>query len=449
MSLAAKASSIVFLLAAAVRLTLVFGFHRYEVGRPEPIRVAISLATKGSFANPYAIPTGPTAHTAPLYPALIAPLYAAWGDTARADFGRLALNALAASVEYALLPLVAGALGLGVWTGIVAGVGGALIPLHFWPECMGEFETTWIALFLELATILFARFLRAPRLDWKRAAGGGLLWGAGLLLAPNVLPVLIGFCAIGAWKLRPSTAAAGRWLAVFCASALLVLAPWLIRNYLQLGGFFLVRDDFGLELFVSNHDGASPHSTDNLRSAYFVAAHPYSSIAAAREIQRNGELAFERQKLRQALDWIWSNPRKFASITVARAWTFWFPWTPRFRWMLWTATTAGFAGLMLLCRRHRLAAVVLGAILAGYSAVYCVVQNTLRYQHPLWWIQVLLIGWTAHMVFLRRLTERPSRDTGSLRRDLGDNARQRTYEGHREERVAGGYRAQAEQREPR
>jgi hypothetical protein len=114
MSISAKAFCVIFLLAAAVRLTLVFGFHHYEIGRPEPIRIAISLASKGAFADPYAIPTGPTAHTPPLYPALIAPLYAFWGDACPADFARFALNALAASAEYALLPLVASALGLGL-----------------------------------------------------------------------------------------------------------------------------------------------------------------------------------------------------------------------------------------------------------------------------------------------------------------------------------------------
>ena len=91
-------SGLVLLLALGVRLTLLFGFHRYEVGRPEPIRIAISLAHHGGFANPYAIPTGPTAHTAPLYPMLIAPLYAIWGDTHRADMARFALNALAGPI---------------------------------------------------------------------------------------------------------------------------------------------------------------------------------------------------------------------------------------------------------------------------------------------------------------------------------------------------------------
>ena len=445
----AKRSALVFLLAAVVRLTLVFGFHRYEVFRPEPIRIAISLGLKGSFANPYAIPTGPTAHTPPLYPALIAPLYAVWGDTQRADLARIGLNVLAASAEYALLPQVASALGLGPWPGLLAGLGGALIPLHLWPESSGDFENTWVALFLEAATILFARFLRAPRLDAKHAALWGAFWGAGFLLSPNALPVLAGWGAIGVWKLRPGPKAIGRWLAVFTAAALLTLAPWLIRNYLQLGGWFFVRDNFGLELFVSNRDGASPHVTDNFQSDWWSTAHPYASVAAAHEVRRMGELAFEEQKLRQAMSWIRSNPRAFARMTAARVWTFWFPWPPRFRWAFWTATVVSFAGWILLYRRHRLAAAVLGAVMAGYSAIYYVIQNTLRYQHPLWWIQVLLIGWTGYELLLRRLAEQPPHYAQGLRRELGKHARQGEREGSQEQRVSDGHSPQSEQQQQR
>lgn len=164
MSRLVKASILIFLIAATIRLTLLCVLHYYEIGRPEPIRIAISLARNGAFADPYALPTGPTAHSAPLYPAMIAPLYAIWADTYRADFARFTLNALAASVQYALLPGIAAALGLGMWPGILAGLGGASVPLHYWAECLGDFETTWIALFLEGVTLLFARWLRGRRI---------------------------------------------------------------------------------------------------------------------------------------------------------------------------------------------------------------------------------------------------------------------------------------------
>jgi len=130
-----------YLLAALVRLTLLFGFGRYEIARPEPVRIAVSLARNGTFADPYLIPTGPTAHAPPSYPFLIAPIYRILGDTPSADMVRLWLSVLTGSAEYALLPYASASLGMGAVVGALAGLAGAVIPLHYWPESMGEFES--------------------------------------------------------------------------------------------------------------------------------------------------------------------------------------------------------------------------------------------------------------------------------------------------------------------
>jgi hypothetical protein len=396
-----KIFAAIWLLAAVVRLTLVFGFHRFEIGRPETIKIAIALATKGEFADPYVIPTGPTAHNPPLYPVLIASFYRVFGDTPAADYGRMAFNTLVASAEYALLPLVSSALGLGLWPGILAGVGGALIPLHLWPECAGEFEQDFTGLILEWSTIWFCRFLRVPSLDPRRAARAGLFCGAAMWMSPNVLPVLVGFGAIAMWRLRPAPAAAARALATFCAAALLVLSPWIIRNYRELGGFVLVRDNFGLELDVSNNDIASPDLTENTGGRYFAAYHPHQSRAAAEEILRIGELAFERRELRRALDWIGTHPARFLQLSAQRVWIFWFPRVPRFRWIYALCSTVSFAGLILLYRQSRLAAGLLATVALGYAAVYAIIENVLRYQHPIWWVEVLLMGWLADQMWRR------------------------------------------------
>lgn len=391
-----RASVLIFLIAAAVRLTLIFVFHHYEIGsRAEPIRISLSLARSGAFADPYSLPTGPTAHTAPFYPVLMAPLYAIWGDAPAADYVRFTVDTLGACAEYALLPFVAAALGLGWWPGILAGFGGALIPLHLWVECVDDFESTWIALFLEIATILFARWLSSPRFGWRSAALGGAMWGFAFLVSPTVLPVLVGFCVIAWWKPRPRLGTAVQYLAVFAAATLAVIAPWTVRNYVQLGGVFFIRDDAGLELLVSNNDGARTVAADNYRTAFFARNHPFASVAAAREIQRNGELAFERQALSRALLWIRANPGAFIGLTAKRFVLFWVPRVPRFGWMFGAVTLAAFASLLLLYRRIRLPAVILASMFLGYPAIYYCVQTSLRYEHPLWWIQLMLIGWLA------------------------------------------------------
>jgi hypothetical protein len=392
--------ALIFVLALAVRLTMLFPFHMYQVDRSEAVRTAISLARSGDFADPYVLPTGHTAHNPPLYPALIAPLYALWGDTLAADRARFALNAIAASVQYAMLPAIAIALGLGFWPGVLAGFGGALIPLHYWPESMGDFENTFSGLFLELMFWQFLRFLQAPSAEWRRAVKAGFLFGTGPLLAPTVAPVLAGFVAIGYTRLRPPRKTAICWLVILAAATLATLTPWLARNYLQLGALSFIRDDFGLELFVSNHDGATPVAERNYVKPYWIAVHPHYSTAAALEVRR-GESEFERRMLSEAIAWIHAHPRQFVSLTVSRTIDFWFAVVPRFGWMLWVVTVLAAIGWLLLLRESAFAAICLGSVLLGYSAVFSLIETTVRYQHPIWWVLLLLTGWAVY-VPLRR-----------------------------------------------
>ena len=107
-----RISLLIWLAAFACRLILIFGFGKYELFRPEPVRIAISLATHGSFADPYPFPTGVTAHTAPFHPAVLSVIYRIFGDNSTADFVRISFAAAVASVQYALLPLAAQSLGI-------------------------------------------------------------------------------------------------------------------------------------------------------------------------------------------------------------------------------------------------------------------------------------------------------------------------------------------------
>src|ERR1017187_3512146 len=55
---------------------------------------------------------------------------------------------------------------------------------------------------LRCSVVVGTGSLRAPSPDPWRSARGGLFCGAALLMSPNILPVLVGFGAIAAWKLR-------------------------------------------------------------------------------------------------------------------------------------------------------------------------------------------------------------------------------------------------------
>ncbi len=393
--------SLIFGLALAARLVLLFGFHRYEISRPEAVKIAISLAERGAFADPYYVATGPTAHTAPVYPALIAPFYAWFGDSNRADFLRFAFNAAVASVGYALLPAIADALGIGWGLGVLAGLAGALIPLHHWPECMGQFENTCTGVFLELALLHFLRFLRSASFALSGAIRAGVLWGAGILLSPTSAAVLAALACVAAWKLRPRLTDAARWSAVAAAVILAVLAPWMARNWAQRLGLTFVRDDLGLELFVSNQDASQAVAEVNFAASYWRRVHPHVSLQACLELKSIGERAFERRKLEQAIDWIGAHPGRFARLSMERVANFWFPPMPRFEWVFRAVTILAAAGWVLMWMRRRMAAVVLAAVLLGYSAVFTVVETSVRYQHPIWWCLVLLSAYAVGQGLLK------------------------------------------------
>jgi hypothetical protein len=76
----------IFLLSFAVRAVLLAVWVSnhpdfYRLGG-ETGRVALSLLRTYQFADPYMIPTGPTAHPTPLSPALLALIYHVFGMTA-------------------------------------------------------------------------------------------------------------------------------------------------------------------------------------------------------------------------------------------------------------------------------------------------------------------------------------------------------------------------------
>ena len=381
----AKICTAIWICAVAARLTIVFGFHNIDLFRPEPVKIALSLAKTGSFANPYAIPTGFTAHAAPLYPAFLYAVYYLFGDTRLADIVRVVLSIAVAALSYALLPVVARALGTPVAAGVIAGFTGALLPAHLWPESMGQFETAWVAVFLEMSVILMcALSRRAPSSGLALTAG---LWcGAGILLSPNLLPALVVLAAFPL-VLRRS------WGTVVATAALAIL-PWIARNYLRLDGLFFVRDNFGLELYLSNNDHALAELEQNDISAFYQHEHPFTNAAIAGEVNERGELVFEHDRMNRALNWIRSNPMRFLFLTLARVRNFWSSTMlrPRPRFLLWTLNFFAAAGMVVLYRTNRRAARILGSILLTYPAAYYLVHNGMRYQHPIFWILLLLAG---------------------------------------------------------
>jgi hypothetical protein len=233
--------------------------------------------------------------------------------------------------------------------------------------------------------LLLARVASEP-LTKRRGAAFGLAAGLAALLNPVLLAaVAAGCCAVLAVRYRARLPLAPGFFATAAACVLLTLAPWAMRNYLALGSLIWTRSNFGLELQVSNNDIATANLERNVRSPAFGLMHPYNGDAERARVRSMGEAAYQRAKKREAFRWIASHKARFLSLTEERFRLFWFPEMSR-RWqsiLEGALTIAGLCGLVLLFRRGCAFAWIGAAVLAGYSAVYYIIQASPRYRFPL------------------------------------------------------------------
>ena len=392
----ARTFGFLFLLAFAIRAAL---FASWVNGRPnfwrpggEQGKVAVSLLRSGQFADPYMIPTGPTAHPTPLWPALQALIYGSFGMTAAAGYVRALAAISSYALLFALLPWFARRLGLGTRAGIVAGVSGALIPQP-WYEIVGHGFAAPAALALGFVIVAFVHRWTADR----NSATGSLLLGLGCGAVFHELPPLL-LVVLGClifelwWKRRRRT-----WLLAACvvAGAILACIPWTWRNYTALHGFCFIRSNLGLELRIANQDGASADMEETMVRKGTI-RHPSENLEEARVVRDLGEMEYNRRARNEALEWISANRIEFLRLSFLRFVHFWCgslrqPWQAA----LSTAVTV----LALLGLRRILPALdapgraVLLIPLITFPLIYYVVSYVEHYPLPLAWLLLLLAGY--------------------------------------------------------
>jgi hypothetical protein len=369
------------------------------VSGDEGINIAVALAEKQQFADPYVRPTGPTAHVPPAFPFATAAIFRIFGFGYSAAAVRNSVNIVGYGLLYASFPAAAAALGMGTGAGVLAGLGAAVVPPFRSSEVFrGRDEWAAALLFLWL-TVLVRRLTTDARPVRRDAVVLGVGWGVLVHIQPATVTVLPVHALIwlvlsrrSASRISPdwapanapqrkALAMAARQLLLAAAVVVLMLAPWTVRNYRALGGWFFVRDNLGIELWISNGEGAQPSLIANQRTKWYE-RHPMLSGMAMDEIRRDGEIAFNRRRLEEAWSWITTNPDRFADLTLARIAAFWMdlPSNPvtfaqRLAW-----SSAGWAGVLLLWRfGHRATAAYLVSILTVYPLVYYVMQYSNRY----------------------------------------------------------------------
>jgi hypothetical protein len=186
--------------------------------------IARTFVAHGTFGF---VPGEPTAYTQPLYGFFLSGIYA----TAGRHWLAVGLVQIAVAVVSALLVAELGRRAIGPRTGLLAGVVFALHPYLVWHDVHvnREILDTALAVGLTLATVAAAQH-RRPAL----AAVAGAL--AGLAVLGNARLALVPLLLVGylAWRLRDAAETAVFGAALLAAAAL-VVAPWVVRNEVQVG----------------------------------------------------------------------------------------------------------------------------------------------------------------------------------------------------------------------
>jgi hypothetical protein len=390
----------------------------------EMTRVALSLAQRGTYADPYqALPTGPTAHTAPAYVFLYALIMKLFGIGAAGAITLWLLNIGFLAFQLALLPVLSKRLGLGVLPGVLAAAFGIVFqPYRVLPEWESLFTG---ALMVSLAALTLPYF-DTPH-EWQRSALLGFFWGIAILANPECVLLLCAWLIVAVVGYAPERMKrARRAMAVIALGAAMACLPWFIRNYERFDAVFFVRDNFGLELSVSNNSCAQPTLLGNLEAGCHQKTHPNANAVMAGKVFDEGEIRFNREELHQALVWISSNPRAFASLTRRRFVKFWFPYLNSLRYAIPAGilTIVSFAGLALMFRRNRRAAWLFASTLLVYPFVHYFVQFEARYRYPVFWATFLPAAYAIlELVYWWRRTYRPDASGGNQQEELAPVSR--------------------------
>jgi hypothetical protein len=383
-----RASLIIFVISFSIQgffLTKVAPRYIRPHTRWEQQAIAVSLAERGEFADPYMLPTGPTAHLPPIPPAIFGFTYKLFGLTLAAGYIGWLINMAILAGVWAMLPWLAWRVGLGGQAGVLAGFAGALVPR--WPG-HGEGLT---ALALGLLMVVFVRRWMTGRSSVSGSLLLGIAAGIAFHVQPALLPVVLGWMAFELWWSKDRC----KWLSSALVAVGIVVAclPWGWRNYQTFDAVFFIRSNFGLELRMGNHEGAA--ASMDVMDRRQEHRHPRTHESEARLVQQLGEVEYMRLAGREAVEWIAANPGTFAGLTASRAAHWWLGplYYPPGAFLVTALTILALLGAWLsfptLAAPQR---AVLLIPLITYPLVYYIVAYMPRYREPIDWIFFLLAG---------------------------------------------------------
>ena len=361
----AQSPALIFTIAVVIRLVAASRLlpgraWDYFYDRNEAVHIAWALATGHGFSSPWPnTPLLPTAQQPPVYPGLLAVIFKIFGVYSYASLWiAISLNAVFAALVAVLL-LRIGRQAFHALVGILAA--------WFWSCSLFEAATSdrlWESSLSSLLLVILFFLLLKIRESPKKLYGilFGLLAGIAALTNTSLL-ALFPFFWLWLWySLRKPPGPCTRMLAVSVALCILVIGPWIARNYAVFHRWIPIRDNFGLELWVGNS-----YDTD-------------FSILNVTEFNRQGEIPFMEAKGSRAFEVIKAQPAYFVRSMGSRAIRFWT--APR--GSAWAGISLlAWAGLVLALWRKRSEAIPFAIVMIVFPIIYYITHSHVTYRYPI------------------------------------------------------------------
>ncbi len=361
----------------------------------EYLCIARAIASGRGFSDPFGVETGPTAWMPPVYPVLLAALLKVFGEVQ--------------PVVYCVVVLQNLALVFGGWvvlrfsrrTATRPGDVMAALVLYLLALCY-EFNLCfqfthdhWIVTLVLSAMVVLAdrMSLRAP------GSAASIGWGVFGALSALTSPVLGFVWAI----LTINQFASFRKIRPFGLSvllAVLIVAPWVARNYWMLDRFIPIKSNAFYELYQSNDMEA-----DGLLQRKTATTHPFAGENEARKrYQEIGEVRFLDEFREKFLRSLRRDPLAYVTKVGNRllaATVLYHPYNPNERdvsyWAGCLLHPLPFYGFLLLLlrggfRRHSCQRISM-IVYVSYMLPYVLVAYYERYQFPLLPVRVLFCYW--------------------------------------------------------
>jgi len=361
----------VFLVALTARLWVLsqllpanawHDFYQYN----EPAHIAWSIVSGAGYSSPWANTVAmPTAQQPPVYPYLLAGIFRLTGAyTYLSLWIAVGLNAVISALT-AVVILQIGKRMFGASTAVLAAwmwscwIYEAVVSIRLW-------ESSLSALLLAVALWLLPRLAGSlrplPWLIFGALAGVAALTNTTLL---SVFPFFWMWLWVG---YRRRGLSCKKWLVASVVICVFVVLPWTARNYATFHRLMPIRDNFGLELWLGNHEGVT-HVFDNA----FPLLNPT-------EYNRLGEIRFMEAKRDIALEFIGRNPGQFLRFSAGHCFEFWSA-PEKSAWL--ALSLLAWAGMILALRRKGLNAVPYAVVVLVFPPVYYITHVFSTYRHPI------------------------------------------------------------------